>query len=136
MQCVYRFFMFYKSSLYKVRGNCIYSVSYDRRGKIILAPLKKRGAAVLSSPQNWLTSPVVYDRPAVTSLILVLCFHITTRHCYGNHVVPDPSLHKVADFRAFYQDGLGPLQSSAPLNLKIMCCSQLFHCYRKGELML
>jgi len=37
--------------------------------------------------------------------------------------VPDPPLHKVADFKAFHQDRFGPLQSSAPLNLKIMCCS-------------
>lgn len=111
-------------------------VHTNRAEEILLAPLKKTRAVVPTSSQYLLTLTAVYGKSPLISLLLVLEFHVTIRYCYGNHIVPDPSLHKVADFRAFYQDGFGPLQSSAPLSLKIMCCSQSFHCYHNGELML
>jgi len=111
-------------------------VHTNRAEQIFLAPLKKAEVAVPTSSQYLLTLTAVYNKSAVISFLLVLDFHVTIRYCYGNRIVPDPSLHKVADFRAFYRDGSGPLQSSAPLSLKIMCCSQSFHRYHNGELML
>lgn len=95
----------------------------NRQDTTILAPLKTTEIVMLSFSTVFAIFNSALWLICYKSLILVLYFHVTIRYSYRNHIVPHPPLHKVADFGAFYQDGFGPLQSSAPLNLKIMCCS-------------